>query len=439
MSGEVRVASDGSISVRFKYAFRWEGAVLWYQCGTWPTVGLEDSRSRRDTARSQVKSGINPNYQKKVDRIEARAAVELAIAGEALRAQERLTFRAMFESWLADGVSRADGNKEIRRTFEKDLLPELGAIEVRHLTEKQLQDALKAIGRGRGRARTAERMLSEVSQLFRWAEKRKPWRALMIEGNPAALVELRMVVPLAYSAVIRERTLTPEEIRELRDIFQHSKACYEAADDRRVAERPILPETQIAMWLCLSTACRIGELLKARWENVNLESGHWFVPAADTKTKVEWNVFLSAFAVRQFIALKALTGEGEWCFPARDNDAALNVKTVSKQIGDRQMRFKERKPLKGRRNDNSLVLGNGKFGEWTPHDLRRTASTLMQRLGVSPDVIDRCQNHVLPGSKVRRHYLRYDFETEKRAAWNLLGAELEKALGMEIAIRHDEL
>ena len=46
------------------------------------------------------------------------------------------------------------------------------------------------------------------------------------------------------------------------------------------------------------------------------------------------------------------------------------------------MRFKNRKPLKNRRNDDTLVLSKGENGEWTPHDLRRTAATgapVMQR------------------------------------------------------------
>ena len=84
--------------------------------------------------------------------------------------------------------------------------------------------------------------------------------------------------------------------------------------------------------------------------------------------------------------------------------------------------------LKGRRHDDTLVLGGGENGEWTPHDLRRTASTMMQSLRVSPDVIDRCQNHALPGSKVRRHYLHYDYAEEKREAWRLLGERLDAIL-----------
>jgi hypothetical protein len=53
---------------------------------------------------------------------------------------------------------------------------------------------------------------------------------------------------------------------------------------------------------------------------------------------------------------------------------------------------------------------------------------MMQALRVSPDVIDRCQNHVLPGSKIRRHYLHHDYAEEKREAWTLLGNRLDVIL-----------
>lgn len=57
-------------------------------------------------------------------------------------------------------------------------------------------------------------------------------------------------------------------------------------------------------------------------------------------------------------------------------------------------------------------------------DLRRTGATVMQQLGVGLDIIGRCQNHVLPCSKVRRHYMHHDYLDEKRAAWELLGQRL---------------
>lgn len=87
--------------------------------------------------------------------------------------------------------------------------------------------------------------------------------------------------------------------------------------------------------------------------------------------------------------------------------------------------------LKGRRNDNSLVLARGANGDWTPNDLRRTGATMMQALGITPVVVDRCQNHVLEGSRVRRHYLTHPYNTEKREAWRRLGEEIEAILELK--------
>ena len=135
--------------------------------------------------------------------------------------------------------------------------------------------------------------------------------------------------------------------------------------------------------------------------------------------KQEHYVHLSDFALQQFTKLRQLTMPSEWCFPSSRSDEHIGTKVISKAIGDRQVCFKERsKPLSCRRHDNSLVLGDE---EWTPHDLRCTGATIMQRLKVDMDIIDRCQNHVLGGLRVRRHYLKYNYAEEKQAAWDKLG------------------
>lgn len=42
---------------------------------------------------------------------------------------------------------------------------------------------------------------------------------------------------------------------------------------------------------------------------------------------------------------------------------------------------------------------------------------MMQALSISLELIDRCQNHVLPGSNVRRRCMHNDYTDEKRAVW----------------------
>ena len=52
-------------------------------------------------------------------------------------------------------------------------------------------------------------------------------------------------------------------------------------------------------------------------------------------------------------------------------------------------------------------------------------------LGSLPDIIDRCQNHVMAGSGVRRHYLHHELADEKKAAWDELGKQIDAILGQD--------
>ncbi|WP_457325137.1 tyrosine-type recombinase/integrase [Roseateles sp. P5_E11] len=437
LTGEVRVSAKGAVAINFKYAYKRDGVRRNHYCGTWPDVSLAAIRTERDRAKTLVKNGVSPADAKRAAKIEAQAEVESTIAMAARRAEEDLPVRAMFEAWVLDGVRRADDNAELRRSFEKDVLPLVGAKPVRTVEEGDLRAVLRAVI-GRGTYRMASRVHADLVQLFAWAEQRRPWRALMVEGNPTKLIELTKLLPHGCDPdAERDRVLSADELRELQAKYADFEAAYEAAPvgTKYSVDRPLKKETQLAIWICLGTLCRIGELLKSRWEHVNLSTGEWFVPAANTKTRVDWKVYLSPFAVRQFKALHALTGDTAFCFPARAPTGSVPAqhvctKSVSKQIGDRQTQFKKRSgPLKHRKHDNSLVLSGGKNGEWTPHDLRRTGATMMQQLGASLDLIDRCQNHVLAGGRVRRAYLHHDYALEKREAWAMLGDRIEVVLG----------
>ncbi|MGV8933631.1 MAG: site-specific integrase [Gallionellaceae bacterium] len=262
--------------------------------------------------------------------------------------------------------------------------------------------------------------------MLRWAEKRKPWRALLIDGNPTELVDIKQLVPNDYTKE-RKRQLSIEEIIKLKTIFDATTQNYADASQKHGTERPLKKEAQIALWLCLGTLCRIGELLVTEWKHVNFEQRTWFIPAANTKgergRKCDQLVYLSDFTLDQFKQLHLLTGDSSWAFPARFKDNQhVNEKTVSKLVGDRQVQFKKRTcKLQSRVENNSLVLGTE---EWTPHDLRRTGATLMQKLKISREVINLCQNHVI-GTKIDRVYLLDDYADEKHEAWNKLGNRLE--------------
>jgi integrase len=396
---------------------------------------LASIRGARDAARDKVAGGINTAVQKKITRHEMQEeAAQKPAAIEAARVTN-LKIQDMFDAWTTDGVRRKDGNAMLLRMFNADVLPPLGAIAVMDTTEHHLRAVLRAMV-DRGVNRSAVMMHANLVQMFAWARKRQPWRKLMVEGDPMDLIEIDRIVSPEYDIDNQpDRMLSPAAIVDLRDNLARQQAEYDAAPNERIVPQPVERHTQLGIWIMLPTMCRVGEMSMARWEHIDLAAGEWFIPKANDKDNLaDLTVYLSEFSLQQFKQLHALTGGTEWCFPNRGATDHINLRAISKQVGDRQTMFKTNAdgtpcaPMKNRRADNTLVLLGDGGGAWTPHDLRRTGATMMQKLGINLDVIDRCQNHVLPRSKVRRHYMHHDYADEKRAAW-ALGKKLEEDLG----------
>jgi integrase len=97
------------------------------------------------------------------------------------------------------------------------------------------------------------------------------------------------------------------------------------------------------------------------------------------------------------------------------------VKSINKQINDRQREI----PMKGRSKFTDTLRLSG--DHWTPHDLRRTAATIMGHCGVLSEIIERCLNHV-EASKLKRTYQRQEPRQQMQEAWELLGQRLEALL-----------
>ncbi|MDD2882427.1 MAG: tyrosine-type recombinase/integrase [Rhodoferax sp.] len=430
--GEIRVAKSNAVSIRYRYAFKWKNKNTWFQCGTWPKKSLADIRKSRDDAQALLSTGVNPTDHKNAEKITNQTQIEEIIAQAATADNENKTFFDMYTDWKKNGVKRKDGNSEIERSFEKDVLPKLKNIPVKNLTEKNLREVLSAMA-DRDVGRSTEQRYNDLAQLFNWAQKRPPYRKLLVEGNPLDLIDIDIILPNDYDPdAVRERILYPRDIRQLREVFIAMGTTYDEtpAGQKYGVPRPMKKENQIALWICLATMCRIGELLMTKWKDVDLKDGIWTVPKENVKGSIRnqksQTVALSSFGLKQFKELHALTGVTPYCFPNTKKNNHVDLKTVSKIVGDCQTMFKKQnKPLKGRRNDNSLVLNSGQDGNWTPHDLRRTGSTMLQAMGEDTNMIDRCQNHKIDEPKTRAHYMHYKYRLPKRKIWERLGLEIE--------------
>jgi integrase len=279
---KVRVGVKG-VTVQFRYEFKLDGAKRDYSLGSWPKKSLAQIRAERDDVRATVSKGIDPTAARKAAKIEAQAAIAATIAEAERQASESKTIQDLFDTWLADGVARQDGNAELQRRFKKDVLPFIGKTQIRNLTDKDLLSVLRKV-KARGLNRSVVILNNDLGQMLRWAEKRKPWRPLMADGNPADLIDVKKLLDHDYQEE-RDRVLSPDEIRELWKIFIKLEQDYTAlpAGSKYSGIRPVNERVQCAVWICLSTLCRIGELLKAEWRHVDLESGRWFIPAENTK------------------------------------------------------------------------------------------------------------------------------------------------------------
>jgi len=403
--GKVRKAG-GAVSITFWYRYRWGDKTRDTACGTWPALGLPAIRAKRDNARQLVASDVDPNEQREADRRE-REAAQAARQAEQAAQESRLTFRKVFDKWEKLSLSkRKDKGAETRRAFELDVLPVLGERWADEIRRKAVLSVLDGIT-DRGANRLANRTLTDLKQLFKWAIQRDH-----VTADPLVGVTKKHV---GGPEVERDRVLSTDELRALPTALT---SC------------GLQTRTQNVLWVILSTNARIGEILKARRADIDINTGVWHVPRENSKNTDPHIVFLSDFAKEHMQALLEASEGSDWLVPASNGKGHADPKGITKQIGDRQLKFYDRKAHSKRtQHENALCLGNDR---WTPHDLRRTAATQMQALKVPPAVIEACMNH-RETNRMARIYQRHDYVEEKREAWARLGARLDLLTRLDAA------
>lgn len=393
----MRPIEDGG-SVSFRLSYRIEGKQRWMTLGTYPSMSLREAREVRDKHKKTLKEGRDPILDKILEKRRQRE-LQIAEQAEIAKQQARMTVSKLFESWEALDLSirRKDKGKSINRFFNKDILPVIGDMAVEDIRKSHIAIILDNLI-ARKVPRTAKMALTLMRQMFRFAQDRD-----YIDNDPTRSLSKANT---GGKDVIRDRYLDENEIKTLKV---------------QIPEARLLKTTECAIWIILSTCCRIGELSKAKWEEVDLEAGTWKIPAANSKNGKTHIIYLSQFAKRQFESLIALKKSETWVYPNTDDTSHVSEKSITKQIGDRQLQ-PNRQPMSGRsKHCEALALPGGK---WHCHDLRRTAATMMGDLGIRPDVIEMCLNHV-EVNRMKRTYQHQKLLVERAEAWRLLGERLE--------------
>jgi integrase len=353
----LRVSENGvkSWCVSYRFAGKWTRHTF----GTFPVLKLADARQRAKDALHDVADGINPATRKRAER-DAETFEYLA-----QQYMERHA-KAQKRSWPED-----------QRIIDHDLLPHFGTMHASKITR---QDVNALLERKAGTAPVqANRVRALLNKIWNWGIKKGEFG---LEYNPVHLTDRP-----GGKDPERDRVLSENEIR----------AVWQATDALRLAPKSVFR-------LLLLTAQRSGEVRGMQWDELDLELGWWTLPGARTKNKLLHRVPLSPRAVKILEEMKA------------DAEKRLSKKRRGTQPEPSRFVFFGRRPDTCIRWIKKTADQIGAIAEvqFRPHDLRRTAASMMTGMGIPRLIVSKILNHAEGG--VTKVYDRYSYDAEKREA-----------------------
>ena len=363
--------------------------------GSYPAVDLATARKRAQEAIGDVAGGKDPAAVKRASRAKAQAE-----RTDDDKRVERVAEAFVKRHVKLSGKVGAGWGAEIERLFKVEILPRIGAKRIGDVTKNDILAILDAIV-DRGSPITANRTLAVLRKFFNWAADARG----LIVVSPCKGIE----APAAETS--RDRVLSDDEIR----------AGWAAFDSAKWPFGPIGK-------LLLLTGARRSEIAETTWREFDLAAKTLTLPGSRTKNGEPHVIPLSDAAVEVIKALPRIEGKAGFVFSTTGARAVSGFSKSGTAI-ERATAAELRKAAIERGEDPEKVEAPE---HWTMHDLRRTAATNLQKLGVKREVTEAVLNHV-SGSRagIVGVYQRHDYAAEKREAldvWALvLGAIVARA------------
>jgi integrase len=317
----IRRLKNGKVSVYWYVRYRYRGKLYVKSVGPSGKVTKAVAEAFLAKIKEQIRFG-------RIDELRAEVPTLSEFAEEYLDYQ-RNTVRK--RSWKRDVISL------------KNLCSVFGSRPLNTITPRDIQDyQTKRLREGK-RPATVNRELACLKTLFNLAKQRRRF----FGENPVSKVKF------LEEANIKERILTPDEERRLL---------------RELPEwiRPLVITA-------LHTGMRRGELLKLRWEDVDLENRIITVESSHTKTKQTRKIPINSFLFDVLKEQKLVTGKFGLVFASPRAHTVLKNQTIScvfqcacRRAGIEGLRF---------------------------HDLRHTAATRMIEAGAPVVAVSRILGH----------------------------------------------
>ncbi len=371
----VRVSPKGAKTFYFRY--KRGGCAVLVMIGLYPAISLQEAYEAHAELVKRLNRGEN---------LRTIQNAGFRNRGTALPAAEAdLTVGELADEFLNRYLYR-----ERKNPREAELI--LQANIVRHWRTRSAKGITRRDGIllldkvvDRGSPVMANRIGALMAQMFRFGVERG-----MLDASPF----VAMTRP-GGSERSRRRRLNEAEIR----IFW-----------KKLTRSTLSPEVRSALKLILATAQRPGEVALAAWSEFDIKNRVWAIPAERSKNGQPHVVPLSDLALNLIRHLRRRFGETPYLIPSRcwraRHSGPITVRSLSQGIRDRRAHF-------------------GIPG-FTPHDLRRSAASLMTASGTPRLHVEKVLNHTI--DDVAEIYDRHDYFDEKRIAIECLGDRIMNIL-----------
>jgi integrase len=263
--------------------------------GAYPAVGLALARLRREEARHQLATGVDPGVVREAQKD----------AGTTANVE---TFEAVAREWFEQfKIQWTEGHATtILSRLERDLFPWIGKRPIAAITAPELLTVLRRV-QGRGALESAHRIRTIAGQVFRYAVA--TGRA---ERDPSADLKGALPQPTEkHFAAITDPKAAAPLLRAIDAYRGHFV-------------------TRCAFQLAPLVFLRPGELRYGEWSEVDLDGAVWNIPGERMKGGEPHVVPLSSQAVTILTELRQLTGSGRYLFPSiRHDDRPMSENTLN--------------------------------------------------------------------------------------------------------------
>ena len=292
----LQVAGSGTKSWLFRYKSPVTGKQREMGLGSLNLVSLASARDIAVECRRQVLSGLDP--------LEERGRVKRVRLLEQARS---ITFQGAAEQCIASKKPEWKNAKHAQQwanSLTTYAYPVFGTLSVSDLDTDLVLKAIEPIWISK--AETASRVRQRIETVWDWARARK-----YVEGENPARLRGHLDKILAKTAKVKR-------------VKHHAAVPYKQIANFITKLRGRKGSSALAMEFMILTAARTGEVRGARWQEIDLTTKVWTIPADRMKAGKEHRVPLCDRAMQILNSMTSNRNPVEFVFPGRKAGTGLS-------------------------------------------------------------------------------------------------------------------